>query len=96
VSSIPDQGTHWAPGNPLKAAQVALGKAAGYVRAWHARQTTPERTYVAAGHDAIAAIDQAIRALHEVREVLVGEIRRDEDEREQQQHGNSGPGGDLR
>jgi hypothetical protein len=53
---IPDQGTHWAPGNPLQAAQVALGKAAGHLRAFHAR----ERNYVADGHRALARIDETI------------------------------------
>lgn len=48
---------------------------------WASRVTTPERTYVSAGHEAIAAIDDAVRELYAVRTKLVGEIRQDEDER---------------
>lgn len=48
---------------------------------WTAKGTTPERTYVSAGHDAVKAIDDTIRALHLLRSELVTEIRSDEDER---------------
>jgi hypothetical protein len=48
---------------------------------WAAKVTTPERTYVSAGHEAIEAIDNATRALYALRTELITEIRADEDER---------------
>jgi len=48
---------------------------------WAAKATTPERTYVSAGHEAVKAIDDAVRALNVLRDELIGEIRSDEDER---------------
>jgi hypothetical protein len=48
---------------------------------WYTRRTDPGHTYVQDGHEAIHLIDAATRALYQVRAVLVGEIRADEDER---------------
>lgn len=71
-----------AAANPLGAAQAALGKAAEHVRGWHARRTVPGvHSYVASGHDAVKAIDQCIAELHRARQILVTELRQDEDER---------------
>ncbi len=66
----------------LDRAATRLRQAVGYLDEWHAQLTTETRSYVAAGHDALAAIDATVRALHDARAVLVAEIRRDEDERE--------------
>jgi hypothetical protein len=64
------------------AAQVTA--AAGFLAEWYARQTdvVAHRSYVAAGHDCIAAIDGALRALHHARAALVAEIHRDAIERD--------------
>lgn len=48
---------------------------------WYARRTGPGHTYVRDGPEAIHLIDAATRQLYQVRSVLVGEIRADEDER---------------
>ncbi len=65
----------------LDRATLRLSQAVGFLDEWHAQLTTETRSYVAAGHDALAAIDATVRALHDTRAVLVDEIRRDEDER---------------
>lgn len=68
----------------LKAAALALGLAIGAEDRFTGRVTTasgPEGTYVAAGHLAVARIDEVSRALHEARQALIGEIRADADER---------------
>src|SRR6266542_3996206 len=67
----------------LDRAMKRLTQAAQYLDEWHAQLADVEagRSYVAAGHDALAAIDATVRALHDARAVLVDEIRRDEDER---------------
>ncbi|SRR6266511_1869107 len=68
----------------LDRAMKRLTQAAQYLDEWHAQLADVEagRSYVAAGHDALAAIDATVRALQDARAVLVAEIRLDEDERE--------------
>jgi hypothetical protein len=56
--------------------------AAVAIREWRGRQTTAERTYVSAGHAALASIDEAVRLLYGMRARLQVEIRQDELERE--------------
>src|SRR6266540_5483812 len=65
----------------LDRATLRLSQAVGFLDEWHAQLTTETRSYVAAGHDALAAIDATVRALNDTPAVLVDEIRRDEDER---------------
>jgi hypothetical protein len=60
-----------------------IARASALLAEWHAEVTDVEsgKTYVAAGHDCIAAIDEARHALYQVRSELADEIRRDEAER---------------
>ena len=67
----------------LDRAMKRLTQAAQYLDEWHAQLADVEAgSYVAAGHDALAAIDATVRALQDARTALVAEIRLDEDERE--------------
>src|SRR6266542_4429611 len=59
----------------LDRAATRLRHALGYLDEWHAQLTTETRSYVAAGHDALAAIDATVRALHDARAVLVARFR---------------------
>jgi hypothetical protein len=65
----------------LDRAVTRLRQAVGYLDEWHAQLTTETRSYVAAGQDALAAIDATLRALLDARAALAEEVRRDEDER---------------
>jgi hypothetical protein len=69
------------PPATLDAAVAALTDAAGYLTEWRARQTTEQRSYVAAGHDCVGSIDTAVRALYDARTALTTEIRTDEIDR---------------
>ena len=71
------------PTASLAEADDRLSQACALLGEWHARQTDigTGRTYVAAGHEAIRAIDAAGRALAACRGALVDELRRDEDQR---------------
>ena len=64
------------PPNPpgLGAATAALAGAAEHLAIWHGPNGTAR---VRAGHDALTAIDATLRALHDAREQLVGEIHAD-------------------
>ncbi|WP_067171122.1 hypothetical protein [Microtetraspora niveoalba] len=65
----------------LTAAALMLSVARGDHLTWTHRETAGERTYVGAGHDAIARIDDAIARLYKARQELSGELRAEEDER---------------
>lgn len=67
----------------LDAAVAHAMEAAVHLAEWHARQTdvAAGRSYVAAGHDCITSIDDALRNLHTARTALISEIRVDEIER---------------
>jgi hypothetical protein len=65
----------------LTDADERIGVASVFLAEWHAQRTGIERSYVAAGHECIDAIDAALRALNQARSALITELRRDEDER---------------
>lgn len=73
---------HTVPPAPstLGPATAALTAGAEHLALWHSNDTTGAR--VRSGHDAIAAIDVALRALHDARALLVGEIYADNVERD--------------
>jgi hypothetical protein len=65
----------------LDRARAALRLAGQDLTLWHAGpalDTPGGPTYVAAGHDAITRIDNAMRQLADARAHLIGELRRDE------------------
>jgi hypothetical protein len=62
-------------------ARTHLAAAASALDGWCSRRTDPGHTYVQDGHDAIRDLDAAVRVLHHIRSMLVGQIRTDEDER---------------
>jgi hypothetical protein len=64
----------------LEQARSHLAVAVDALDGWYARRADPH-TYVQDGHEAIHLIDSATRDLYQVRSMLVGEIRADEDER---------------
>lgn len=68
---------------PIELAAAFVADAAGQLRLWAAKETdaVAGASYVAAGHQAIREIDEAIHALHEARQALIGEIRVDDEER---------------
>ena len=63
----------------LGPALAALTAATEHLAVWHSPGRSAARVW--AGRDAVAAIDAAIRALHEARNVLVGEIQADDVDR---------------
>jgi hypothetical protein len=64
----------------LQAQMSALSQALG---TWTQQGTTegPSASQIRAGHQGVAAIDDMIAVLHDVRQQLVTELRADEDER---------------
>jgi hypothetical protein len=65
----------------LNDAREAAASAGGAEKLFQARADKNLESYVAWGHAAIAHIDVALRALHDARTALIGDMRRDEDER---------------
>ncbi|MGI5485196.1 hypothetical protein [Microtetraspora malaysiensis] len=65
----------------LTTAVEALSAACADHAQWSQRTDRNGRTYVGAGRDTVKDIDDAIAALHGAREVLIGELRADDDER---------------
>lgn len=67
----------------LNAARVSIGLAGLRLARWHrgGAEDKPGDVYVAAGHDAVGHIDEALKALHAVRAALISELRKDQDER---------------
>ncbi|MEU0560932.1 hypothetical protein [Dactylosporangium sp. NPDC006015] len=71
--------TQTVPKATVGPATAALTAGAEHLAVWHGPDTSGAR--VRAGHDALTAIDSALRALYDARAALVAEIRRDDVER---------------
>jgi hypothetical protein len=71
------------PAHPLEQVRDDLNQAWSALSEWQARRTDHRtgRSYVTAGHAALTIIDGMAADLRRVRAQLLGEIRRDEDER---------------
>lgn len=65
----------------LDLARTSLSLAKLAAGSWHRGPSNEEenRNYVRAGHDAVARIDETLRALYDARGALVTELHRDED-----------------
>lgn len=66
----------------LHRGRTALKQAAMALGVWHhgpSREGSQPGSYIKAGHDAVARIDEALRALYDARGALIGELGRNEE-----------------
>lgn len=68
----------WHTRGRLRLAADRLRDTDGHLADWYAKQAVQGMPYALAGHNALTAIDAAMRALDEARAALVAELQRDE------------------
>lgn len=68
----------WHTRGRLRLAADRLRDTDGHLADWYGEQPVRGLPYVVAGHNALTAIDAAMRALDEARAALVAELQRDD------------------